>query len=75
MLQLLSFVGVLEDQCVQVAVASDLELDLVGLARLLDAGGCERSMSAQILPIVSILPHLVANNAIHPQHTTQPRKV
>lgn len=39
LLQLIGLVRVLEDQRVQVAVAPHLELDLVALARLLDARG------------------------------------
>lgn len=39
LLELVGLVGVLEDESVEVAVASDLEFDLVALARLLDAGG------------------------------------
>lgn len=41
LLQLLSLVVVLEDKGVEVAVASDLELGLVGSARLLYPRGCE----------------------------------
>lgn len=37
MLQLGGLVGVLEDQSVEVLLAADLELDLVGLLALLDA--------------------------------------
>jgi hypothetical protein len=40
LLELLGLVLVLEDEGVKVAVAADLELDLLG-AGLLDAGSCE----------------------------------
>lgn len=39
LLKLLGLVGVLEDESVEVALASDLELDLVGGAVALDPGG------------------------------------
>jgi hypothetical protein len=38
LLQLLGLIGVLEDQGVQVSLASDLELDVLGLCALLDPG-------------------------------------
>lgn len=37
--ELLGFVGVLQDECVEVLRASDLELRLRGLGVLLDPGG------------------------------------
>lgn len=40
LLELVGLVGVLEDKGVQEALAADLELDLLGLAVLLDPGGC-----------------------------------
>lgn len=40
LLELLGLVGVLEDECVDVPGASDLELDVVDLLVLLYAGGC-----------------------------------
>ena len=40
LLQLLGLVGVLEHQGVEVLLAADLELDVVGLLVLLDPGGC-----------------------------------
>ena len=39
LLELVGLVGVLQDEGVEVAVAADLELGLLGLAVLLDAGG------------------------------------
>ena len=40
LLELVGLVGVLENKGVQEALAADLELDLLGLAVLLDPGGC-----------------------------------
>lgn len=40
LLELLGLVGVLKNQGVEVLLASDLELDVVGLLVLLDPGGC-----------------------------------
>lgn len=40
MLELLSLLGILEGQGVEVLRASDLELDQRGLLALLDPGGC-----------------------------------
>lgn len=39
LLQLVGLVGILQDEGVQETVAADLELGLVGLTALLDAGG------------------------------------
>jgi hypothetical protein len=41
LLELLGLVGVLQDKGVEVLLAADLELDVVGLLALLDARGCE----------------------------------
>lgn len=51
LLKLLGLVGVLEDECVDVPGASDLELDVVDLLVLLYAGGCNTVSS-----ILSIVP-------------------
>lgn len=40
LLELLGLVGILKDKGVDEALASDLELDVVGLGVLLYAGGC-----------------------------------
>ena len=40
LLELLGLVGVLENQGVEVLLAADLELDVVGLLALLDPRGC-----------------------------------
>ncbi len=42
LLELLGLVGILEDQSVQVLLAADLELDVLGLLVLLDARGCSK---------------------------------
>lgn len=42
LLKLIGLVGVLQDEGVDEAVAADLELDLLGLAVALDAGGCNK---------------------------------
>lgn len=39
-LQLVCLVGILENEGVEVSLAADLELDLVGASSLLDARGC-----------------------------------
>ena len=52
LLQLIGLVGVLEDKGVEEAVASDLELDVVGLCAALYPAGCEREkgvMSVRVL--------------------------
>lgn len=56
LLELLGLLGVLEDKSVLVAVAPDLELDLVGLAVLLYTGGCRKenvsdSVAENLVPI------------------------
>lgn len=43
LLELLGLVGVLEDQSVQVLLAADLELDVLGLLVLLDARSCSKT--------------------------------
>lgn len=40
LLELLGLLGILKDEGVEVSVASDLELDLVGLGALLYPGSC-----------------------------------
>lgn len=45
LLELLGLLGVLEHQGVQVLLAADLELDVLGLLVLLDARGCRFSVS------------------------------
>lgn len=42
LLELVGLVGVLQDKGVDEAVASNLELDLLGRAVALDAGSCKR---------------------------------
>lgn len=46
LLELLGLVGVLEDKCVDVLRAADLELDVVDLLVLLYAGGCDTVSSS-----------------------------
>lgn len=41
LLELLGFLVVLEDEGVEVSLAADLELDLLGALVLLDPGGCK----------------------------------
>lgn len=48
MLQLLSLLGVLQDERVQELLAADLELDLAGLLVALDAGSCIPSVSLSL---------------------------
>lgn len=48
LLKLVGLVGVLQDQRVEEAVASDLELDLLGLAVALNAGGYFGSNSQHV---------------------------
>lgn len=48
LLKLVGLVGVLQDQRVEEAVASDLKLDLLGLAVALNAGGYFGSNSQHI---------------------------
>lgn len=56
LLELVGLVGVLQDKGVDEAVASDLELDLLGRTVALDAGSCKKRK-----PIVSIhaIPSLI----------------
>jgi hypothetical protein len=52
LLQLLGLVRVLQDKGVQVPLAADLELDLLGVGVLLDPGGCNNR--ALVLVLVSV---------------------
>jgi hypothetical protein len=60
LLELLGLVGVLENEGVDVLGAADLELDVVHLLVLLDAGGCDivssNSPCRFIIPIASPWP-------------------
>jgi len=57
LLELLGLIGVLQDKGVEVSLAPDLELDLLGVLVLLDPGSCGKAISLD-----SMFRAVVSNN-------------
>lgn len=63
LLELLGLLGVLEHQGVQVLLAADLELDVLGLGVLLDARGCEGFVRRFAPRRLKVLSYIKRNNS------------
>ena len=69
-LELLSLLGVLENKGVQVLLAPDLELDLLGGLVLLDPGGCR--LKATLLEFRSVFAMVFLGQALSQTYRKRP---